>query len=113
MSTITAVPQGDLGPLGLDGLRLTVRGRVVLVLLALLAVAGGLLGGVQAVAGTETVRVEVDLHTVAPGETLWGFARTLVEPGEDVRDVVAELKALNGMRTSELRVGQVVALPAD
>jgi hypothetical protein len=113
MSTITAGPHSDLGPLGLDGLRLTVRGRVVLVVLAMLVAVAGVLGGAQAVAGTDPVRVEVDLHTVAPGETLWDLARVLAEPGQDLREVVADLKELNGLRTSALRAGQVLALPAD
>lgn len=101
------------GFLGLGGLRLTRRGRLVTVLLALaVAVPTGVFGA-QAVAGTPVEPVEVRLHTVVPGETLWQFARNLAEPGQDLREVVRDLRELNGMETSALRAGQVVAIPRD
>ncbi|WP_418277238.1 LysM peptidoglycan-binding domain-containing protein [Isoptericola jiangsuensis] len=83
----------------------------VLLALALMVPAG--VFGAQAVAGGPVEAVEVKLHVVGPGETLWQFARDLVSPGQDVRDVVADLRELNGMATSELRAGQVVAIPAE
>ncbi|MEG3614871.1 LysM peptidoglycan-binding domain-containing protein [Isoptericola haloaureus] len=111
MTTMTAHPISVQDRWGLTGLRLTARGRVVLAVLALavslpLAFAGG-----QAVAGSPGEPLEVRLHTVAPGETLWDFAAPLTDPGQDVRDVVAELRDLNGMTESSLRVGQVLVLP--
>ncbi|QAY70613.1 LysM peptidoglycan-binding domain-containing protein [Xylanimonas protaetiae] len=99
------------GLLGLGGLRLTRRGRVVLVVLSLLValpLAG--LGG-RAVAGEPGAALEVTVHTVAPGETLWGFARQIAAPGQDVRDVVEELRDLNELASGALRVGQTILIP--
>jgi predicted Zn-dependent protease len=101
------------GVLGLGGLRLTRRGRAVLVALALLVSGAFGLLGTQAVAGGPGEPVEVRVHTVAPGETLWDYASTLAGAGEDVRDVVAYLRSLNDLPTAELQVGQVLLLPAE
>jgi len=40
-------------------------------------------------------------------------ASGLAAPGEDVRDVVAELVDLNGLAGAQLRAGQQILLPAD
>lgn len=101
------------GFLGLGGLRLTRRGRVVIALLALLVLVGAGLIGQRAVAESPGSGVEVRLHTVAPGETLWQYAQSVRDSGDDLRDVVAELRDLNGLATAELRTGQVVLLPLD
>ncbi|WP_425954335.1 LysM peptidoglycan-binding domain-containing protein [Xylanimonas sp. McL0601] len=107
----TAALSAPHGPLGLGGLRLTRRGRAVLIVLALL-VALPLLGlGGRAIASAPGRPVEVTVHTVAPGETLWAFAREISRPGQDVRDVVAELRDLNELRTVALRVGQTILIP--
>ncbi|MCL1870199.1 MAG: LysM peptidoglycan-binding domain-containing protein [Promicromonosporaceae bacterium] len=99
------------GPLGLGGLRLTRRGRVAVVVLALL-LAAPLLGlGGRAVASGAGKGIEVTVHTVAPGETLWGYARQIAKPGQDVRDVVAELHRLNDLPSASLAVGQTILVP--
>jgi LysM repeat protein len=83
------------------------------VLLALL-LATPLLGfGARAVASDPGRPIEVEVHTVAPGETLWGFARQVAAPGEDLRDVVARLRDLNELRSVELRVGQPLLIPQE
>ncbi|WP_050758148.1 LysM peptidoglycan-binding domain-containing protein [Xylanimonas cellulosilytica] len=97
--------------LGLDGLRLTARGRVVLIVLALL-VSLPLVGlGGRAVAGEPGRPVEVTVHTVAPGETLWGYARQVAAPGQDLRDVVEHLRELNELASGALQVGQTILVP--
>jgi len=85
----------------------------VIVALALLVLVGAGLVGQRAVAEAPGTGVEVQLHTVAPGETLWQYAQTVRESGEDLRDVVAQLRELNGLTTAELQTGQVVLLPLD
>mgnify|MGYP000076639513 CR=1 FL=1 len=113
MAATVAGPAPADGVLGLDGLRLTARGRFVLALAALLLAAPLGLWGVSAVAGSPHEPVPVQLHTVAPGETLWQYAEQVAGPDQDLRDVVADLRDLNGLRSSELRVGQLVVLPRE
>lgn len=94
-------------------LRLTRRGRVVLVLLpGLLALSGALV----AVAGTGSaqaapVQPAVRTVVVGSGDTLWSIAGRLA-PGADRRDVVAALQRENGLRTAEVPAGAVLRLPA-
>lgn len=58
-------------------LRLTTRGRVVLVLLVATAVALMTLWGARAVASGPGEPVEVRVHVVEAGETLWQHASAL------------------------------------
>lgn len=94
-------------------LRLTPRGRAVVFLLALGLGLAGMLGNQVANAGTAAPAVPVDTYTVRAGETLWDIAVGLAGPGEDVRDVVADLIDLNGLPGAALRAGQQVLLPAE
>lgn len=98
---------------GHGALRLTVRGRRAVTVLALIAatavsVALGALVGVgmnPAPSGATTT------VTVAPGETLWSVASATAAPGEDLRDVVEQIAALNGLASSQLAVGQELLVP--
>jgi hypothetical protein len=99
--------------LGLAGLRLTRRGRVVLVLLAMLLLAPMVTWGATAVASSPGEPTEVRVHAVQPGETLWGFAQEVAAPGEDVRHAVGRLQELNEMSTGTLRVGELLLLPKE
>jgi hypothetical protein len=49
---------------------------------------------------------------IEPGDTLWSIARARVGPEEDPRPLIQEIRALNGMETSELAAGQRLELPA-
>jgi LysM repeat protein len=101
------------GFLGLGGLRLTPRGRVVVGLLAALLTLPVVTLGASAVASDPGTPTEVRIHAVEPGDTLWAFAATLADAREDVRDVVAQLVELNDLPSAELQVGQVLLLPAE
>lgn len=95
-------------------IRLTRRGRVAAFVAATAVVVGTGLGGVgvaSAQAGGAGPSVAVVEHTVSPGETLWRIAQTVTSPGEDVRDTVAELERINGLRGSVLMAGQQILLP--
>ncbi|MHA7134946.1 LysM peptidoglycan-binding domain-containing protein [Oerskovia turbata] len=92
-------------------LRLTTRGRVVLALLVGVVVAFGLLWGGRAVASGPSEPIEVRVHVVEAGETLWQHAAALAEGGRDVRDVVDELVELNNLPSTALRAGQQLLLP--
>jgi hypothetical protein len=93
-------------------LRLTRRGRLVVLVLGMLVLAGGIQGG-QALAGSPSRALEVTSYTVAAGETLWDIASEQARPGEDVRDVVLELQSLNGLRSAGLAAGQRLVLPVE
>jgi LysM repeat protein len=94
------------------GLRLTLRGRVVVAVLALVAALAWTLASQQAVAGQAGEAIPVSSVTVAAGETLWDIARTYTEPGQDVREVVDRLVDLNGLAGGSLQAGQELLVPA-
>jgi Tfp pilus assembly protein FimV len=107
MSTATVTP----GMVGQGELRLTRRGRRVVRTLAVLLVGGAVLTGGRAVAEAPAASVAVDTYTVGDGETLWSIASAFTAPGEDVRETVDELAALNGMADSALTAGEQILVP--
>ena len=93
-------------------LRLTRRGKAVVVGVSLLLVAtAGALGSRAAADGPASAPV-VERHVVSSGETLWGIAAEVARPGQDVRDVVVQLEKLNGMSDSALVAGEELVVPA-
>ncbi|MPV37069.1 LysM peptidoglycan-binding domain-containing protein [Georgenia subflava] len=95
-------------------MRLTVRGRRVLVVLALViatAISVGI-GAWIGTAGSSGSAGEVVTVTVAPGETLWTVAGAAAAPGDDVRDVIAEIAELNSLVGADIRAGQQLFVPA-
>lgn len=49
-------------------------------------------------------------YVVRPGDTLWSIATHHV--GGDPREAVWEIREVNGLTTSSIRVGQTLVLPA-
>lgn len=107
---VAAAHRSTLVPAHERPLRLTRRGRLVVVLLAALVLLAGIQGG-QALADGPSRALEVTSYTVGAGETLWEIAAASARPGEDVRDVVLELQSLNGLATAGLDAGQELLLP--
>ncbi|MDP3952759.1 LysM peptidoglycan-binding domain-containing protein [Microbacterium sp.] len=119
MSTIgisaPAVLPVRTAPAAATRLRLTTRGRRLLVTLAALPVAAGIgfaaLSGGSALASGETVATaDFDTVTVMPGDTLWAIAED-VAPTEDPRTVINEIEKLNALSSGSLQVGQQLAIP--
>ncbi|WP_315095760.1 LysM peptidoglycan-binding domain-containing protein [uncultured Cellulomonas sp.] len=109
-ATETATPRGtDAAP---AHLRLTARGRIVLWVLAAVAVALVTLVGTRASADGPLNAQEVERHVVQPGETLWAIAEGVASPSQDVRDVVFDLVRLNELPDAGLMAGQVIVVPA-
>ena len=105
-------------------LRLTRRGRMLLLGLPALAVAAVLvfallavvLGSVASPANAATHYSPVDMAsyaapvTVLQGQSLWSIA-AVSDPTRDVREVVAEIVALNELGTGVLQAGQQLYVP--
>ncbi len=93
-------------------LRLTRRGRVVVLLAFLALVMGAVLalGGYSAASDTSGPAAPTRTVVVEDGDTLWGIAAQLAE-GVDVRETVHELEELNALPGPELVEGQRLAVP--
>jgi LysM domain len=94
------------------GLRLTRRGRLVVLLMflaAVLAVGVFALSGSATGSGERGEPVPVTMVQVESGDTLWSIA-TRVAPGEDPRDLIDEIEELNSLNGS-LPVGERIAVP--
>ncbi len=93
-------------------LRLTRRGRLLMTCLAVLGLFLLLSvgrAGSQAATVTETGPALAQT-TVQPGDTLWGMAQRIA-PDNDPREVMAQIKRINHLHSSGLRVGQQLLLP--
>ncbi|HET8662510.1 MAG TPA: LysM peptidoglycan-binding domain-containing protein [Micromonosporaceae bacterium] len=90
-------------------IRLTVRGRVV-VLGLLLALAG--LVVVLAAPASEAANPAgaAPVAVVLPGDTLWSVAQRHV-PGSDPFGAIEEIRRLNGLRDYTIHPGQRLVLP--
>jgi hypothetical protein len=104
-STITTAPHACGAN---DSVRLTRRGRIVVVLavMAVLVIGGFLLGHATSQASAPPQKV-----TVEAGETLWTVAER-VAPQDDPRLVVARIQAMNHLSTPSVEAGQQLLVPA-
>jgi Tfp pilus assembly protein FimV len=94
--------------------RLTRRGRVVVVLLALMAVlAVGIVVASGSVATDDAGTPEpTTVVLVEPGDTLWGIASAASDDG-DVASMMDRIEKLNGLDHSTLLSGQRLLVPID
>ncbi|GAA1528180.1 LysM peptidoglycan-binding domain-containing protein [Nocardioides humi] len=124
MSTITLAPRvaparrttsAARRPAARGQVRLTRRGRLVVFLLALGVVT---LAAVWLAAGSAATREDggapqIELVTVAPGDTLWDIASdAAATTGDDVRDMMRTIQQLNTIDGSVLYAGQELRVPA-
>jgi hypothetical protein len=107
--TVSAVTVGR-GPA--SSVRLTRRGRIVVVLafLGALLGAGATIGHAPSEASGRTHPVTPRTVTVAPGETLWGVAERIA-PQVDPRLVVAQIQRLNHLPGPQLLAGMQLVVP--
>lgn len=93
-------------------LRLTRRGRLVLVgLLVLVALLSSVVLRQSAAGSTSGSRPTLGQTTVAPGESLWSVAQRIA-PGRDPRPVVDQIRQLNHLSGVTVQAGQELLLPA-
>ena len=52
-----------------------------------------------------------EVHRVQPGDTLWELAQDITPAGGDVRATVDLIRDANGMTTSMLVIGDLIAIP--
>jgi nucleoid-associated protein YgaU len=92
-------------------LRLTRRGRVVLVLLpAVLALSSAIVGASAPFAQADPAASSRSVD-VRAGDTLWSIAERLA-PSRDPRDVVAELEQANHLSSAVVLAGRRLTVPA-
>jgi hypothetical protein len=98
----------------LGSVRLTRRGRLVILLATLAALGTGVMAFGAPAASTHTAHhAAAHRVVVAPGQTLWDIARQ-VAPDEDPRVVIDEIVDLNGLSSAgAIRAGQPLYVPAD
>jgi hypothetical protein len=103
----------DFGTTGKPALRLTRRGRAVLLLsLVTLLLAAFSLGRVGSQAAPSSAKAPTPLAqtVVQPGETLWAVAKR-VAPGHDPRAVIDRIADLNDLDSDRVWAGQLLVLP--
>ena len=92
------------------GLHLTRRGRTVLVLILLLTAFSLRQAHSDAATTRDPVRIATQT-TVHQGDTLWSVAQR-VAPDRDPREIVFQLRRLNGLSGATLLVGQQLLVPS-
>jgi nucleoid-associated protein YgaU len=100
-------------PPGRPPVRLTVRGRFLLVLVlavVALSVVGFVTGRLSGANSDRSRPAAQRTLVVQPGDTLWSIAKE-VAPGGDVRKTVYEIRKLNGLSDAMIISGQVLVLP--
>jgi Tfp pilus assembly protein FimV len=110
------IPAGRRGPVAVaatrqpkKGVRLTPRGRlVVLVLLLLLAVP--VIGFLSPASDASTPPGPAATVVVLPGESLWSIAARY-RPSQDARATVEELRRINGLSGYTIYAGERLILP--
>ena len=92
--------------------RLTRRGRIAVLLAALLtmAVLVVALGSSTTATGEAGDPVPTQTVTVQPGDTLWKLA-TDANPNGDIRQTVDDIMRLNSLPTAHLPMGSEIAVP--
>ena len=95
--------------------RVTARGRaallLVMVVLLLAAFAVGRSASSQATSESPAAAPAAEQITVQPGDTLWSLAERIA-PARDPREVVSQIRRLNGLPTAALQAGQQLLVPA-
>ena len=122
MSTISIAPRVTTAPrrrpveARRSQVRLTRRGRLVVLALALVVVAAVAvwLAAGSAATHDQGSATQIEVVTVAPGDTLWDIASDAAAAtgGTDVRDMMDRIQQLNTLDSSVVYTGQELRIPA-
>jgi hypothetical protein len=123
MSTIAAAPaltsartgvRRPVRPSGSESgpVRLTRRGRLVVLALFVALCFGvfSMFGGQSAATGESGEPVQTRTVMIERGDTLWGIAQGIAEPGE-VRQMIYQIQELNALSGASLQQGQEIVVP--
>jgi Tfp pilus assembly protein FimV len=112
MSTLSLAPAFISAPRARSTVRLTRRGRLVVVVTSFLLVLGVaiMLAGGAVGTGSAGQPAPTEIVQVAPGDTLWDIASDLATDG-DVRSVMTEIERLNALESASLSAGQKLRVP--
>lgn len=93
-------------------IRLTARGKLMVRVVASILALGASIG-IGAALGTalQAPVGELAVVVVEPGQSLWTIASAAAAPGQDVRDVMAEIASLNALSDSTISAGQQLSVP--
>ena len=94
-----------------NSVHLTVRGRRVVALLALLPIVVAFFLMSTRAAQADQSGPTTAIVIVEAGQSLWDVA-VAIAPDEDPRSTIWTIKALNGLETSEVQAGQALLVPA-
>lgn len=96
-----------------SSVRLTRRGRLVVVAIALLALlaVGFVLASGSVATDEPGTPVPTRVVTVGSGDTLWAIAADLAEDG-DVRAMIHTIEKLNALESGMVVLGQQLVVPA-
>ena len=95
-----------------SGVKLTVRGRRVVALLALLPIVLAFFLMSTRAAQADPIGPTTEVIKVEAGQSLWDVA-VAIAPNEDPRATIWTIKALNGLATSEVQAGQGLIVPTN
>jgi len=113
-AVVTAPGRAGLWPTRRPGLRLTRRGRIVLAVLAVLAVCGLFVAGASAAQASGPAAHgapgTAEQVIVQPGDSLWSIAQG-ADPNADARAIVQEILQANRLKTVNLTAGQRLWVP--
>ncbi|MDQ1102726.1 LysM peptidoglycan-binding domain-containing protein [Nocardioides zeae] len=110
---VRAVRPARPAPRAQGSLRLTRRGRLVVLVLGLVAMLalGVVLGSVSA-ASDESTAGQTETIRVQSGDTLWDIAAARAGSGESVQDVIDEIRSINHLSSGALMAGDQLEVPA-
>ncbi|QBX56062.1 LysM peptidoglycan-binding domain-containing protein [Nocardioides seonyuensis] len=112
MSTLSISPTFRTAAPRRSTVRLTRRGRVVVVLAGLLVALAAAFFLAAGAVGTEEAGTApaTEVVQVAPGDTLWGIASDVADDG-DVRAMITEIERLNALDSAAVSAGQKLRVP--
>ena len=112
MGSIHRHPAGKAKTTAANPVQLTVRGRRVLALIALLPIVFLMVVFGGKVAQANSAAPAMTTVVVQPGQSLWDVAES-VDPSSDPRAVILEIQQLNGLSTAQIAAGQQLIVPAE